>query len=466
MSRIRYQIWAGGKHAPHQDVATLFYLRVMELYLKPQGRIGMVLPHSVLRMELHGKWRSGYYERKKARSEPPMAFSADFSVKAPWDLDSLDPNDFFPMPASVIFAQFNGEWGDIAQHSELAQPLTPGPVELWRGPTGTPQVMRESVALLHDDGTFKSPYHAYASNGPTIVDRRLFFVTTSPNDNPLAMPGTIKTSPRENTQDKKKYNVEELKDMVIDEDNLFNVYMGKHLVPYATLVPSNAVLPASKKCMTLSVSEDRERRNEVVLDTLPSSLQSRWRIMERLWEANRGQNDTKSLMQNLNHLNKLSRQLEYLRNPGDRSVRIAYTTSGQPTAALITDRKAILDMKLYQVKCRSDEEAFYLLAIINSTAIRDIVEPFASGGLFGSIRDVNKHLWKLPIPLYYGGNAAHGSLAAMGGVAAVEVKKVINKEAPERRSVARLRRILRQKWQRQSPTAQSIEEGVKALLYK
>ena len=32
MSEKRYQIWAGGKLAPHQDIATVFYTRCAELY--------------------------------------------------------------------------------------------------------------------------------------------------------------------------------------------------------------------------------------------------------------------------------------------------------------------------------------------------------------------------------------------------------------------------------------------------
>ena len=67
---------------------------------------------------------------------------------------------------------------------------------------------------------------------------------------------------------------------------------------------------------------------------------------------------------------------------------------------MIIDKKAILDTKLYQVKCQSKDEAFYLLAIINRNALKDAVEPLVPGGLFGRIRDIHKHLWKLPIPLY------------------------------------------------------------------
>ena len=44
MSEMRYQIWAGGKQAPHQDIAALFFCRTAELYLDAEGTIGMVMP--------------------------------------------------------------------------------------------------------------------------------------------------------------------------------------------------------------------------------------------------------------------------------------------------------------------------------------------------------------------------------------------------------------------------------------
>ena len=59
LSQNAYGIWAGGRQAPHQNVATLFFSRVVDLYLKPYGKIGMVLPHSVLRSQPHFKWRRG-----------------------------------------------------------------------------------------------------------------------------------------------------------------------------------------------------------------------------------------------------------------------------------------------------------------------------------------------------------------------------------------------------------------------
>ena len=112
MSEKRYQIWAGGKQASNQDIATLFYTRCAELYARPGTQIGMVMPHSALRAGQHLKWRSGRYKQKGGRNAPSIGLN--LQVHEPWDLDNVVPN-FFPMPASVVFAQYIGV-GQGARH--------------------------------------------------------------------------------------------------------------------------------------------------------------------------------------------------------------------------------------------------------------------------------------------------------------------------------------------------------------
>ena len=60
--------------------------------------------------------------------------------------------DFFPMPASVVFAQYIG----VGQGAALA----PGTVQMWRGnwEKDYAGISRKSEALHHDAGKFKSPY--------------------------------------------------------------------------------------------------------------------------------------------------------------------------------------------------------------------------------------------------------------------------------------------------------------------
>ena len=547
LSENRYQIWAGGKNSPHQDVATLFYCRVVELYLKERGKIGMVMPHSVLRTEHHLKFRSGYYETKRRpRSRAAkQGMSLDFTVIAPWDLEKLQPNDFFPIASSVVFARLPGYRGDAKLHETFAKPLSPGQVEIWSGPTDTPQVRRTVAPLLHDDGEFKSAYAAYTSQGPTITDRRLFFVSVSPNENWFAPPDTYVTYPRIGTLDKKDYSVDELNGQIVSGDNLFSVYLGESVAPYVTLPPLTAALPASRATMTIPLDHSncpgwadekefvRHTGCEVDAQELDPNMRARWEKMERLWEANRGKNDKKSLTQRLNYQNILADQLEYLAptfnpidyadpanpvdhttvidaasgsdtitaipatnaidaasaidaptvipakagiqtlheadqvNPVWRPIRIAYTTSGRPTAALITDGKAIIDTKLYQVTCRNLDEAYYLLAIINSVTLEQAVEDFRPKGQFGA-RDLHKHLWKLPIPEYDADDESHVQLSRLGRCAAqlaqYQLESLAARSGANRITADRVRADLRNHWQPESQIAARIETAVAQLL--
>ena len=197
-------------------------------------------------------------------------------------------------------------------------------------------------------------------------------------------------------------------------------------------------------------------------------MRSRWEKMERLWEANRGKTDTKSLTQNLNWLNKLTSQLDYLRDPGDRPVRIAYTTSGRPTAALISDDEAIVDTTLYQVICRDSDEVYYLLAIVNSDALAKAAKPFCATNWAKEIRHLHKHLWKLPILEYEASNENHAELSRLGRTAEQECKALLDKlvalNGEGWLTSSNARSNLRNGWQPGSPTAQAIEEAVRELL--
>ena len=135
--------------------------------------------------------------------------------------DNVVP-DFFPMPASVVFAEFNG----VGEGT----PLAPGDMQVWHGNwrQGFAGISRKSEALHHDDGKFKSPYAELSNQGPTIVDRRPFFVETMPHTVMLPAANTTNVRARQGRQDNIKYDGQlHLLDGVVHNDHLFDVYLGK-----------------------------------------------------------------------------------------------------------------------------------------------------------------------------------------------------------------------------------------------
>ena len=452
LSGNTYGIWGGGRHAANQDIATLFYSRVADLYLRDGGLIGLVLPHSALRAGQHLKWRSGEWVGNDNGCSSSV--NVDFKTKRPWDLDNLEPNTFFPMPSSVVFAKLMG------RNTGQSGPLAPGEVEVWRGIAGSREVARDTERLLHDDGEFHSPYHQHARRGADIFDRRLYFVSALPNETMFALPGTYITEPRISGLDKKRYDVKALQGMLLHEDNLFDVYLGETVAPYVTLRPPKAALPIVKESMTLPLNDEGD--GQVDASSFRPMMPERWETMCRLWEANKSASNRLTLTENLNWRSKLTSQLAWSANPGRRPIRIAYTTSGRPSAALIEDRKAILDTKLYQVTCRGMNEAYYLMAIINSDALAVAVKPFCTTNWARKIRDLHKHLWKLPIPEYSGRRSLHRRLARLGMAAVQEATALIDSlDDPTPRKV---NEALRHQWQPNSKVAAEIESAVSRLL--
>ena len=478
MSESRYQIWAGGRNSANQDVATLFYTRCAELYAKPGAQIGMVMPHSVLRASQHLLWRDGNYKRKGRRTRSaPAGVSVNFQVNEPWDLDKVVP-DFFLMPSCVVFAEYNGEYTRGTPGTALA----PGTVSVWAGNwQNDAGITKTSESLHHDDGTFKSPYAELSSRGADITDRRLFLVDTLPHTAMLPAANTTNVRARQGGQDKIKYDGQLHRlDGVVHNDHLFDVYLGECIAPYMALAPLKAALPVHRPTMTMPVNHDDCEETSsgwikhdacyLEEEELHLTMQRRWNNAADMFrEAHKGRGITE-LFDNMNHLHKLTSQLDYLQFAiaGGATTRIAYTEAGRPTAAIITDHHAILDTNLYQTICQSEDEAYYLVAILNSQTIEERADIFRPKGLYGA-RHFHKHGWKLPIPRYDADDTLHAQLSGLGAIAEKECEIIVaNSDIttnPAGDAQSRpARRLLRHQWQPNSRTARAIEAAVAWLL--
>ena len=263
---------------------------------------------------------------------------------------------------------------------------------------------------------------------------------------------------------------------VVSDDHLFDVYLGECVAPYVTLDPLKAVLPVHRPTMTIPLNHDNCEENKhdacrLEVAELHSTMQRRWtNAAEMFREAHKTQ-AIKDLYSNLNHLNKLTSQLEYLQNliADNRTVRVAYTTNGEPTAAIIQDNHAIVDHVLFQTICHSGPEAYYVLAVINSNELAKQAKPLCPTNWAKEIRHFHKHGWKLPIPRYDANDPLHVRLSELGATSEQECHALIaqsdipKQPAGDAQSRA-ARRLLRHEWQPNSKTAQAIETAVTQLL--
>ena len=190
LSRNQYGIWVGGHYATQQDVAGLFFARSVDLYLRDDGVIGFVLPHSALQAGQHAKWRTGRWRATSSGQD----IQVDFTYKQAWDLEKLEPNNFFPVPASVVFAR-------KCPLGATGQPLG-NLVERWRGKASSEDVRRETEGITGTGGRGESPYGALSRNGATIFPRVLFFVNETVNSATVQAAPTVTVNPRRGSQDK------------------------------------------------------------------------------------------------------------------------------------------------------------------------------------------------------------------------------------------------------------------------
>ena len=451
-----YGIWAGGRYATQQDVASLFFARSTDLYLRQGGIIGMVMPHSALQAGQYTKWRTGEWKSKLGGRGNVRIIAVDFTYKAAWDLERLEPNTFFPVPASVVFAEHTGT---------MPQPLA-GEVERWLGKAGDPDVRRERIAITDTSVEGGSPYAGFSRAGATVEPRRLFFVKEAANTAFIRAGSTVTVNPRYGAHDQEPWrnlDLAVLSGQTIENVHLFDVHLGETVVPYAMLEPLKALLPLKRG--NYQFPKDDNGVGGIALSGLERRMRERWKVVSDLWEKHNPGASKSNLLSKLDYYGKLSGQLRWREDSGTRPLRVVYARSGRPTAALLDADAAIVDNNLFWITCQNVQEAHYLLAVINSEVLYQAVIPLMPKGQYGA-RHVQKHLWRLPIPEFDPTNGVHLAIADAGKAAADGVALQLGRLREARGddvSVTVVRRELRA-WLQASAEGRVVEDLVGALL--
>lgn len=442
-AKDRYSLWPERQYITHADLAGLFFSRCVDLYLRFGGKAAMVMPHSALAAGQYQKWRTGNWG--------PVTVDL---TKVPWDLEPLEPNDFFPIPACVIFASKSPGGGGLSTS-----------VDQWQGSPYEPEKFTHKYVDRPDASapSQPSPYKSRASQGATIVPRRLFFVTTRPASRSLK-PGFSEVTPLSSSYDKNPWKSLDLSmlDGTMPDSYIHDIHRGDTLAPFVTLEPMKAILPLSNTgTSSFSIDTNTGNLTHACLVSLPTSVRHRWSRMSEAWESNRKPTSELTLLRRLNYWNNLSEQVP------QSSLRLVYSSSGRPTAAVLEDSDAFIDYTMFWIQCRSIEEANYLAAVINSYTLYAAVKPLMSKGQFGP-RHLQKHLWKLNLPEYDANNVAHRQLARLGGTAAIEAREslaILRSESTSNRrtlTADHARKVLRAKLAK-SKTGRKIETVVKQL---
>lgn len=379
------QLWAGAQLANVQDLSGLFLVRCVELYLRPGGRFGFVMPGAALSGGAYEALRDGHYPA------PHQAIDIDFGT--PWDMDAVRTRDpdrqhLFPVPSAVLFGSHTPQ-----EPKPLGDEVT-----LW---SGTIEGRNASLDEVRDDlvtrrGTRAdsgnadlSPYRSRFNNGATIYPRVLTIVTQEASGPLGAGAGRVKVrSSRSNFENSPWKDLTSLSGTV-EGKHIFPLLLGQTVTPFRALPHQAMVAPL-----------DRNGKVMANLDRSPG-LQQWWGQASQLWEANRTEQSKLSLLENIDYQNKLTRQFPIPEH------RVAYTLSGSRLAAVrLTGTSDVIDQSLVWAPAESLEEALYLEALFNSDELTRRVRPLQPRGQFGP-RHFTKHVFALPIPLFDSRESSH-----------------------------------------------------------
>lgn len=387
-------LWVGGVLATQQDLCALFVVRAVQYYLRPGGRVAFVLPYAALNRPAFAPLRRGAHR------------AVQIAWDAGWSLDET-VRPLFPVPACVLFGR------------RAAAGSLPATVRRFSGTLPRRDAAEaEADKALAVDATAPwppmptlaaaSPYRARFKQGATIVPRRFFIVERLSAGRLGASREAPLVRGRIRGQDKPPWKTVDPPEGAVEAAFLRPVLLGESLAPFRLLEPALGVVPVDARGQVMDAATARREGHPRLADWL-DACEAKWAAHAA--KAADGRTPKMTLLQNLDHMRKLSQQFP----PGE--IRVVYAASGlSPAAAIVTDPAAVVEHAAYWATARTVAEAGYLLAVLNSGYLYRAIAPMQPKGQ-GGARHFDNLIWELPIPEYSGRDPLHRDLAALAAEA-------------------------------------------------
>jgi hypothetical protein len=392
----------------HMEMATLFFVRTLDLYLKDGGLIGFVMPRAIFSADQHSNFRMGKVSNIK------------YKITEIIDCEKVEP--LFYVPACAVIAANGGETtypakalvvsGELPEDRHKILPLTEAKKflktetgNLYLNSTGTRTWLDYKQVSIRAS---RSYYYNYFKQGATIVPQACWFADVMSFQQDLVV---VRTSKRVEIRSKVS---REMPILAVERKFINGVFTSAEVLPFCHLPPSRAVLPIVPEGSRYRIIK-KEEAQRMGYTRLAQWLEE----AEKVWNEARGEKEKKmTIYERLDYQRGLSMQ-----NPRAR-YRVVYLRSGTNLAATVINAEDVLkedqlingvviESTLYHYDTDNAEEAYYLVAVLNSTILDELIKPMQSRGEFGA-RDIHKKPLEFPIPGYDSGNEVHRRLAELG----------------------------------------------------
>ena len=439
----RYGVFPTAELITHMEMGTLFLLRAADLYLDEGGTICFVMPRSVFVADQHDKFRKG-------AGGCGVTYLADLDVKP-----------LFEVPACIVEAVRGGKTiypvkgetvrGKLPRKNAALEEAKKNLI--FKDSSFVLNVIGKRSFITEGEETIEaregpSAYYVNFYQGATIVPRGLWFVEVHPHyrlgldpENP-----PLQTSRRARKWAKRSYKGLALSGKV-EAKFLYRTVTGSELVPFARTDLPLVVLPIESTREAYRLVD----RQEAVREGFTGLAKWLARAEEE-WNTRRSDKAYKMDVYGwLDYQNKLTQQ-----NPQTKFL-VVYNTSGTYLTASVIEQgtelfeadgqfidvgPVIAECTVYSFETDSEEEAHYLVSVLNSALLNTLLKPLQAKGQFGP-RHFHKKPLEFPIQRYDPSNEAHTRLAELGKECADRVVPLVRELSKKYRSIGKIRAEIR-----------------------
>lgn len=372
----------------HVELATIFLLSSVGRYLKDGGVYGCILPHSVLTGHHQQKFRTGAFA--KSRMQINMRFSSLW----------LLPESVFKNKAIVVFGT-KKSWEDFSSlpGMNIVSNDKSEPTVFITKPYGSQTIWTNEEVCQ----TVNSSASPHFEQGADIMPRTIFFFNLEESGGAYSVSAITPNSRYayflQNMHKGKDYRIPEA---IIPKKYFYKVLVSNIVTPFGLSEVPLALLPVK-----VNANGAWERWTDKQINAMSRPVKNTFREIEREYKVLQGANRD-IYINALNWRGKLEKQ-----SFNDNKFLVVFGAGGSKPCAChiklgVSDRY-IVDQTLYWYATNSEEEALYLVGLLNSDSISKAIAPFQPEGLQGK-----RHVHTLApstIPSYDAENTTHKQLA-------------------------------------------------------
>ena len=395
------------------DISTLFFNKCVDKYLHRDGIIGFVMPRSVIgSTQQHKNFKKFEYPQVK--------------LLKIIDIEEVSP--LFNMPACVLIGKKGRKNNYPVPLNKYYGTLPSRDISLKEAKSVLSIIKKDFTPKIN--GENKSYYYDKFKVGLSIFPRSFYFVDLK---NIKEKTVSVITS-REIYKIVKEPWIHELTGEV-EKDFIYVTLLPWKMVPFGYIEMNTVVLPIipkNDKYILLDL-KDMIRLGYIGLYKWFNNAQKIWDN----FKTDKAKERFPRLIDRFNYNNLI--EFQYPLN----KYSVLYNATGKDITSCVIDKHNlpkfvannltlipkgfVPDVKTWVFETNSQNEAYYLSAILNSTLLSKLIKPFQPRGLYGA-RAIHRRPLEFPIPAFDINNSLHLQLVSFGRNLHAFVKDMIQRK--------------------------------------